>query len=439
MSDIVFESIRVVILLYVVFYLYQAGKKRRELCRPGWFFVRTGFALLLFGNVMDVTDNFDSLSRFIVIGDTPTQAFLEKMVGFMGGFLLLAIGLVKWIPTMTNVEHSEQVNEALAQEITKHKQAEESLRHANDIIVQSPVVAFIWKNAEGWPVEYVSENARDMFGWSTEDFVSGVVPYSSVVHPDDLERVGKEVSQANADLKLGTVTHAPYRIVTRDQQVKWIEDITTIRRAEDGSVVSYEGILLDITAHKQAEERLQAERDYSAHILNVTPAAICGIATDGICTFLNPAGERVTGYKQEEVVGKNWWETFCPGDDYEQVNQLFRDFEKGPVHGYEMTLTRKDGCKRTVAWNSVNKFNANGDLMEVIGFGYDVTEHNEQKKELAGTIAEMERMNRLMTGREERVIEMKKEVNALLAELAREAKYQSVVSDDEIAATGEIV
>lgn len=42
MSDIIFESIRVVILLYAVFYLVRAGKARNELCRKGWNLVLGG-------------------------------------------------------------------------------------------------------------------------------------------------------------------------------------------------------------------------------------------------------------------------------------------------------------------------------------------------------------------------------------------------------------
>ncbi len=131
MSDIIFEIIRAVILLYVVLYLVRAGARRKELCRKGWSLIIAGFGLLLFANIMDVTDNFESLNRFVVIGDTPTQAFLEKMVGFMGGFLLLAIGLIRWIPTITGVHHSKQLNEKLQKEIIEHKEAEKKLCAAN--------------------------------------------------------------------------------------------------------------------------------------------------------------------------------------------------------------------------------------------------------------------------------------------------------------------
>ena len=57
----------------------------------------------------------------------------------------------------------------------------------------------------------------------------------------------------------------------------------------------------------------------------------------------------------------------------------------------------------------------------------EITGHKQTSEKLRDTFAEMARMNRLMTGREERVIEMKKEVNALLAELGRKPRYASVL------------
>jgi cyanate permease len=132
MNDIVLEVIRAAILLYLLIYLIKAGTKRRELCRKGWGFIVAGFGLLLFANVMDITDNFESLNRFVVIGDTQVQAFLEKMIGFMGGFALLAVGLIRWIPTITGVEYDKQINKELKKEITKRKQAELLIKKERD-------------------------------------------------------------------------------------------------------------------------------------------------------------------------------------------------------------------------------------------------------------------------------------------------------------------
>ncbi len=59
-----------------------------------------------------------------------------------------------------------------------------------------PVVVFRWRNEPGWPVEFVTPNVLDMFGHSAESLLSGDVPYASVMHPDDLERIALEVSEA---------------------------------------------------------------------------------------------------------------------------------------------------------------------------------------------------------------------------------------------------
>jgi PAS domain S-box-containing protein len=123
-------------------------------------------------------------------------------------------------------------------------------------------VAFVWKNAEGWPVEYVSSNVQALFGWNKDDFLTCRIDYAQVVHPEDLQRVTEEVRRYSADKTAGRVIHAPYRIVARDGSVKWVEDLTTIFRDEDGGVVAYEGILLDITEQKLAERERLANLTY---------------------------------------------------------------------------------------------------------------------------------------------------------------------------------
>ena len=75
-----------------------AGKKEDIYHQKGWVYILAGFAFLLFGMLIDITDNFPNLNRYIIIGDTGYEAFLEKVVGYLFGFLLLAIGFWKWIP-----------------------------------------------------------------------------------------------------------------------------------------------------------------------------------------------------------------------------------------------------------------------------------------------------------------------------------------------------
>ena len=62
----------------------------------------------------------------------------------------------------------------------------------------------------------------------------------------------------------------------------------------------------------------------------------------------------------------------------------------------------------------------------------EITERKQAEEELQETLAEIEQFNKLMIGREGRVIEMKKEVNALLAELGRQPQYKSALEDETV-------
>ncbi len=143
---------------------------------------------------------------------------------------------------------------AVKEDITEQKQVEAALRQANLVVENSPVVLFRWRAAEGWPVEFVSENVA-RFGYTPEELLTGEVPYASIMHPDDLERVGQEVqtySTSGVDQ-----FQQEYRIIAKDGQVRWTDDRTVIERDTEGRITHYQGIVIDITERRQAEEALR--------------------------------------------------------------------------------------------------------------------------------------------------------------------------------------
>jgi len=130
MVDIVLEILRAVVLAGIFLYLFDAGKRKFRSAQPGWNFIVSGFGLLLFASILDITDNFDSLNRFVVIGDTEVEAFLEKFVGFLGGFIILAIGLVKWIPRIARLDDEISRRRKVEADLFDAKEQAESANRA---------------------------------------------------------------------------------------------------------------------------------------------------------------------------------------------------------------------------------------------------------------------------------------------------------------------
>ena len=81
---------------------------------------------------MDITDNFPNLNTYIFIGDTKTEAFLEKVVGYLFGFTFVFIGFWYWFPLVPQIQKAKnnliKSNKQLKQEIKKHKDTQVKLK-----------------------------------------------------------------------------------------------------------------------------------------------------------------------------------------------------------------------------------------------------------------------------------------------------------------------
>ena len=257
------------------------------------------------------------------------------------------------------------------QDITERKRTQETLQrseaHFRSLIEKmSDTLTIIDKDGT---VRYQSPALEQALGYKPEERIgqSGF----DLLHAEDVPK---------ARDTLAYLIQNPGATVSREFQFRHKDGSFRVQEAVGVSLFddpTVAGIVIryrDITEHKRMEEKLRAERDFISQIIQGTPALICGISPEGTTTFINPAVENVTGYPAAELIGQNWWRTFYPGEEYQQVDQLFQAFTHGAVRDYEMVLTTKTGEKHTVAWNSLNRFDEQGRLLEIVGFGVDVTE-----------------------------------------------------------------
>ncbi len=145
-------------------------------------------------------------------------------------------------------------------DVTDRERAVEQLRRERALFVGGPTVVWNWKNAPGWPVDYVSENVRQ-FGYSPADFTSGQIGYSQIVHPEDLQRVGIEVQ---GHIAAGNDHFEQwYRLRCADGSYRSLYDFTVVTRDPSGVVTHFLGYVLDATEYVQARQSLlESEHRY---------------------------------------------------------------------------------------------------------------------------------------------------------------------------------
>jgi len=107
MFDIVADIFRALITGAIFFYLRAMRGQEPPRLRKAWIFFLVGFGLLFLGGLLNVADNFPSLSRYILIGHTRYADFLEQIVGYVFGLLFLGIGFWRWIPAIIALRAEE--------------------------------------------------------------------------------------------------------------------------------------------------------------------------------------------------------------------------------------------------------------------------------------------------------------------------------------------
>jgi len=126
------------------------------------------------------------------------------------------------------------------------------------IINKVPATVFLWRPEKYWPADFVSENVKQ-FGYTVEEFTSGKLLYGNIVHPDDLDRVERELTRRIEEDYMDFSQE--YRILTKVGEVRWVEERTFIEADENGVVKYLKGIILDITERKRKEKLLYIQRD----------------------------------------------------------------------------------------------------------------------------------------------------------------------------------
>jgi PAS domain S-box-containing protein len=154
-------------------------------------------------------------------------------------------------------------------------------------------------------------------------------------------------------------------------------------------------MIRDITERKRFETALKEERDYTANIIEKTPSLICGLSLDGITHFANPGVEKSLGYAAGELIGKNWWRIFFPGDRFKLAEPILGKLRNGPIVDYELEMTTKRGTLRMISWTFVHRPGEPGEIAEVLAFGTDITVRKKAENELILAAQRAEESNRI--------------------------------------------
>lgn len=252
---------------------------------------------------------------------------------------------------------------------------------AQTIINNSPVIAFRWRNDENQSMEYVSENITRISGYSMNDFLSGQYKIIDVVHPDDLSRVMEEVVTFSNEREKTSFTHKPFRIIRKDKSVIWVDERLIIIRNEDGKVIKFQGMLIDITEQIEAEKASEIERSKARKYLELVDVMMIAVDKKGLITMVNPKTCEVLKYEKSELLGKDWILKILYKEDGEDILDIDKFLADDFPDYFENYILTKSGEKRLIVWHKTSLKDEKGKIYGVLCSGQDVTSQRQSELE----------------------------------------------------------
>ncbi|MEG4167484.1 MULTISPECIES: PAS domain S-box protein [unclassified Microcoleus] len=264
---------------------------------------------------------------------------------------------------------------------------------------------------------FLSEAVQEISGYPSSDFINDRVrSFASIIHPQDCKNVDGVV-------KKSVETQAPYileyRIVRADGEISWVYEkgkAVCVEAEEDRGrqegqgeiegflsavvspispispianslcrVVYLDGVILDITERKRAEENLRNTQDFLNAVLQNLPSSVfIKDAVEQRFIYWNTASEELFGYSRDEVILNNAADLFeSDHANYLQAQDLEVLATRKGIDLPEETIELPRGGKRIVHTKKVPLFDESGAPKYILGIAEDITESKKTETELS--------------------------------------------------------
>jgi PAS domain S-box-containing protein len=229
-------------------------------------------------------------------------------------------------------------------DITVQRENEALVRGAEErfraLVEQLPAIVYSENvTDDGLQMVYINQQVRQLLGIEPEEWLADSTVWSKAIHPDDVEAVTAENRRTEMT---GEPFSTEYRMIARDGHIVWFKDEARLITDENGEPGYWQGIMIDITGHRQAEAQLaEAESRYRA-LVEQTPSItyVAAIGDGAGVLYISPQCGSVVGYTPSEwYADPELWRRIVHPDD---IGMHHPDPSAGE-HSARYRLVAKDG------------------------------------------------------------------------------------------------
>lgn len=234
--------------------------------------------------------------------------------------------------------------------------------------------------------EYISPAVTSLFGYSQEEFYNAPELLKQILHPEWHKYFEKKWNNLLQGIMPQTYE---YQIIHKSGDIRWMNQRSILIKDDAGNPVAIEGIVIDITERKQAEEDIKSTQQQLKRLLMFNEALLSAIPTpafykdhEGRYLGCNRAFEEVMGVSSEWIKGKTVYECW-PGEHAKVYHDKDLELMEKPARQqYEFKVRDKDGADRTVIYAKDVFRDENNNVAGVVGAFMDITDRKRSEEAL---------------------------------------------------------
>ncbi len=373
----------------------------------------------------DSTEPPLALDRLLA-GETIT---IERKLKKKDGSILYAEIVAKMLP--------DKRFQGLVRDISERKKAENILRQSEErfrAFFNSDVIGIFYGDLNGNVFSANDEFLR-ILGLSKDDIKNEKIRIQNFTPTEYLPLDDENIRNA---IIIGSCHPYEKQFIRKNGERIWVLVGFVIVGNKREEILAY---VLDLTKLKETEEnykKLYIENEELLQRLQLhlerIPLAYLIIDKDFKIKFFNPEAEKLFGYRNKEVKGKDPYEFLIPESSKKLVEEKRKRWMLGDMNanGINENIT-KDGRIILCEWYNTPIMDENGNLVEVISMGINVTEREKSKSELLKSEQKLRALaSHLQTVREEERAAIARELHDELGQILTSIKMNLIMMSKQV-------
>ncbi|MEP6677054.1 MAG: PAS domain-containing protein [Ferruginibacter sp.] len=310
--------------------------------------------------------------------------------------IVTAKGVVKniFIQSKVVIDSNGEVNTTLGivQDITERKIAAQKIEDVNrelSTLFNSIDEVFFSVDMVSMKVIQISDTCEKLYGYKSADFLANYKLWLEIIHPDDTYIIDNE----NEIMQSGGQITNEYRIIHKDNTIRWVENKITPTLDKDGRLVRVDGVTSDITERKKAETELRISEERYRQIVETAQEGIWLIDENNYTTFVNKKMAEILEYLPGEMIGKQNY--FFMDEEWKKnasVDIIRR--KEGQIENLDFKYIAKSGKDVWTNLTTNPVFDESGKYIGALAMATDITQRKIDEKLLKQSEVSLEVKNK---------------------------------------------